>query len=143
MFSPSSMTLGRKGDEMSDERATGGQSGGVNIHNSTVTAQKIVGRDNIEVSGAQLDSIFAPVIDAIRGAPPDKQREATQQVEALKTEAAKGGGASDSVMAKLVDGIVGLVPGAVGAMVSAFATPILGAVAGPITKYALDRIQGK
>jgi hypothetical protein len=46
-------------------------------------------------------------------------------------------------MAKLVNGIVGLVPGAVSAVVSAFGTPILGGVAGPVTKFVLDELQGK
>jgi hypothetical protein len=57
-------------------------------------------------------------------------------VEELKKEAAKGKSATDSVMAKLVDGIVGLVPGA-------FGTPLLAGIAGPATQYVLDKIQGK
>ena len=44
-------------------------------------------------------------------------------------------------MAKLIDGIVGLAPAAVSAVVSAFATPILGGVAGPATKYVLDKLR--
>ena len=46
-------------------------------------------------------------------------------------------------MAKLVDGIVGLVPGAVSAVVGAFATPILGGIAGPVTQYVLDKMKGQ
>jgi len=46
-------------------------------------------------------------------------------------------------MAKLVEGIVELVPGAVSAVVSAFATPILGGLAGPVTKFVLDKVQGE
>jgi hypothetical protein len=40
-------------------------------------------------------------------------------------------------------GIVGLVPSAASAVVSAFATPILGDVAAPVTKFVLDKLQGK
>jgi hypothetical protein len=36
-----------------------------------------------------------------------------------------------------------LMPNAVSAVVSAFATPLLGGLAGPATKYVLDKIQGK
>ena len=46
-------------------------------------------------------------------------------------------------MAKLVDGLVGLVPAGAAAVASAFGTPILGGIAGPVTKFVLDKIQGK
>ena len=64
-------------------------------------------------------------------------------MEALKAEAAKGKQADDGTVAKLVDGFVQLVPSAVGAIVSAFGTPILGGIAGPVTKFVLDKIGGK
>jgi hypothetical protein len=66
-----------------------------------------------------------------------------QKAEELKKEVAKGKEANDGVMAKIVDGLVALVPGAVGAVVGMFATPILGGLAGEATKYVLDKIQGK
>lgn len=95
------------------------------------------------ISGAELEKLFTPLIAAVRQAPPEKQAEAEQKAEALKTELAKGKDANDSVVGKLVDGLVDLVPGAVSAVVSMFATPILGGVAGPVTKFVLDKIQGK
>jgi hypothetical protein len=123
------------------------QTGGVNISGTNVTVGgDVVGRDKIvgtEISNAQLDQLFGPLAEAVRNAPRTVQQDATQKVEELKKEAAKGKSASDSAMAKLVDGLVGLVPGAVGAVVSAFATPILGGIAGPATKYVLDKIQSK
>jgi hypothetical protein len=36
-------------------------------------------------------------------------------------------------MAKLIEGLVGLVPGAVSAVVSTFATPVIGALTGPVS----------
>jgi integral membrane sensor domain MASE1 len=44
-------------------------------------------------------------------------------------------------MAKLVDGLVGLVPGAVSAVTSAFASPLLAAVVGPVTRFVLGRLK--
>ena len=127
---------------MNDQDRKEGRSGGVNISGGNVTAGgDIVGRDKIvgtQISSAQLDPIFAPLVEAVRGAP-----EAAQKVEALKSEAAKGKSASDSVMAKLAEGIVALVPGAVSAVVGAFATPVLGGIAGPVTKYVLDKMKGQ
>lgn len=107
-----------------------------------------VGRDahatvTQELSGVDLDKIFAPLMAAVQTAPLDKQAQAAQIAEDLKQEAAKGKNADDSRMGKLIDGLVGLVPEGVSAVVSAFASPILGGIAGPVTKFVLDKIQGK
>jgi hypothetical protein len=132
---------------MNDEAKAARQSGGVNISGGNLTVGgDIVGRDKIvetEISTVQLEQIFRPLTEAARSAPPAVQQEVAQKVEELKKEAAKGKSATDSVMAKLVDGIVGLVPGAVSAIAGAFGTPLLAGIAGPATKYVLDKIQGK
>lgn len=122
-----------------------GQSGGVNITGGSVNAGgDIVGRDKITgISRDQLEQVFLPLVNAIQAAPPEKQGKAFEKAEVLKNEVAKGEGASDELVAKLLDGIVGLVPGAVTALVSVFATPILGGISGPVTKFVLDRFQGK
>lgn len=129
----------KKDSKMAEEKPG---SVGVNISGGNVNVGgDIVGRDKItgtQISSNHLDAIFRPLEKAV-----EQQPEATQKVEALKNEAAKGKKADDGVMAKLVKGIAGLVPGAVSAVVSAFANPILGAIAGPVTKYVLDEIQGK
>ena len=64
-----------------------------------------------------------------------------QKVEELKAEIAKGGQADDPRLGKLVDGLIGLVPQAIGAVVSLFATPILTGIAGPVTKYVLEKLK--
>src|SRR5437870_10178224 len=112
---------------MENEKDTDSRSGGVNFSGGTVTvAGDVVGHDKIvgtEISKIHLDQIFGPLAEAVRTASPENQPEAIQKLEELKNEAAKGKSARDGVVAKLVDGLVGLVPGAVGAVVSAFATP--------------------
>ena|SRR6476646_2370358 len=120
-----------------------GQSGGINISGggNVNVGGDMTGRDKItygEIPRAQLDQAFRPLADAV-----GQHEEAKQKVEALKTEAAKGKKADDGVMAKLVEGIVKLVPGAVSAVVSAFGTPLLGGLAGPVTKYVLDKVKGE
>ena len=65
-----------------------------------------------------------------------------RQVEELEAEVAKGKRADDSKMGRIVDGLVAMVPGAFGAVVSLFSTPILGGIAGPVTKYVLDKLKG-
>ena len=95
------------------------------------------------LSGAEIDRLFRPLMDAVAQARAEQRVEAREMVEALKREVEKGEQAEDSVMAKLIDGLAELVPGAVGAVVSMFATPILGGVAGNVTRFVLDRIQGR
>ena len=96
------------------------------------------------ISPRDLELLFAPLLAAVaREAPADKTAEAVQQVRALKAEVAKGKQADDGKIAKLVDGLVGLVPNAVGTVVSTFASPILGGIAGPVTKFVLDKLQGR
>jgi hypothetical protein len=133
--------------DMDNKKRGTSQSGGVNISGGTVSVGgDIVGRDKVvgtEISKVQLDQILRPVEEAVRAAAPANQTDAMQKLDELKTEAAKGKNAEDGVVAKLVDGLVGLVPSAVSAVASAFGTPLLGGIAGPATKYVLDKIQGK
>jgi hypothetical protein len=123
---------------------TGGQSGGVNISGfiGSVGGDIVGGDKNVGVpSAAALQDALRPVIEAIRNAPPEKQSEAQAKLAALEHEAAKGKGADDSIVAKLVDGLVALVPSAASAVVSAFATPILGGIAGPVTGFVLGKLR--
>jgi hypothetical protein len=137
----------RKAMTMENDKSSAGQSGGVNISGGSVTVGgDVVGRDKIvgtQISQVQLDQAFRLLEEAARAAAPEKLADAMQKVKELKAEATKGTDADDGVVAKLVKGLVGLIPNAVSAVVSAFATPILGGIAGPMTKYVLDEIQGK
>jgi len=128
------------------EKADEGRSGGVNITGSVGSVGgDIVGRDKIvgAPSAADLDSVLRALAEAIKAAPPDKRIAAEAKLADLKQEAGKGKDANDSVIAKLVDGLVGLVPAATSAVVSAFATPILAGIAGPVTGFVLDKLRGK
>lgn len=123
-----------------------GPSGGVRIVSSTVTTGggDIVGGDKVQyISRNQIDDIFSPIEKAMEGATPDLKAKADEKLRAMKNEIGKGKGANDFVLAKLVEGLIGLVPGAVAAVVGAFASPLLSGIAGPATKYVLDKIAGK
>ena len=65
-----------------------------------------------------------------------------EQVQALKAEVAKGKQAEDRKIAKIVDGLVDMVPKAVGAILSTFGSPILDGIAGPVTTFVLDKLKG-
>jgi hypothetical protein len=138
------------GDEVHGDKVMGDKVGGDKITVGDISGSTgvAIGRGaqatvTTGVSGQDLERLFAPLVDAIREAPPGKRDEALQKAGALKQEVAKGDKADDTVMAKLIDGLVELVPGAVSAVTSMFATPILGGLAGNATKFVLDKIQGK
>jgi hypothetical protein len=128
------------------EKTGEGQSGGVNITGPVGSVGgDIVGRDKIvgARSAAALDAALKPLIEAIGSVSAEKRTEAEAKLTALKQEAVKGENANDRTIADLVDGLVKLVPGAVSAVVSAFATPIFGGLAGPVTGFVLDKLRGK
>lgn len=129
------------GDQKTD---TGG---GAYVAGNVSAGRDFIGRDKIDygagLSGAELAQLFAPLMSAAQEAPRENREEAVETVEALQEEAAKGQEADDSRLAKLLDSLVELAPGAVSAAVSTFATPILGGLAGPVTKFVLDRFKSK
>ena len=94
------------------------------------------------ISPNDLESLFAPLLAAVvQNAHADQLAAAVQQVQEIKAEVAKGTGAKDDKIAKVVDGLVGMVPKAVGAIISTFATPLLKGIAGPVTKFVLDKLK--
>ena len=95
------------------------------------------------IPAADLDKLFAPLMNLVETAPASKRDEAIQAVAALREEVAKGKKADDSRIGKLLDRLVDLAPEAVSAVVSAFTSPILGGLAGPVTQFVLDKIQGR
>jgi len=95
------------------------------------------------MTGQEIERLFLPLIQAVRAAPPADQAQALQKVEELKAEIQKGKQADDKVQAKLINGLIALVPGAVSAVVSMFASPVLAGLVGPVTSFMLDQIQGK
>jgi hypothetical protein len=93
------------------------------------------------LSRQELDSLFAPLMMALQATPPEKRTAALRQAEELKWETAKGKQADDGRIARLIDRLVELAPRAVSTIVSTFASPILSRIAGPVTKFVLEKIQ--
>jgi hypothetical protein len=118
--------------------------GGAYVSGNVNAGGDFVGRDRITqgISPRDLETLFAPLLAAVaQQAPSDKQAAAVQQVQELKAEVAKGKQADDRKVGKIVDGLVEMVPGAVGQVISMFATPVLGGIVGPVTKYVLDKLK--
>ena len=141
---------GDSGSVPSDNIQQADQSGGVNVFGGTNAFQgDVVGRDKFDYSVEAgltveaLNQLFLPLIQSLESIPVEKRPEAQEKVQILKEEVAKGKDAEDSRIAKLVDGIIELVPSAVSAITGMFATPILSGIAGPVTKFVLDKIRSK
>ncbi|GLS17280.1 hypothetical protein GCM10007874_02950 [Labrys miyagiensis] len=120
--------------------------GGVVISDATVITGggDIIGRDKVDsLSRPQLEELFAAVSKTIGSADPANSAEAMAKLQILKDETAKGRDANDSLVAKLVEGLVDLVPAAASGVVSMFASPILAAFTGPVTKYVVEKIHLK
>jgi hypothetical protein len=119
--------------------------GGAYVDRNVQAGSDFVGRDKITqgIPLHELETLFAPLlVAAVQHAPPGKQAEAVRQVEELKAETAKGKQADDGRIAKIVEGLADMIPGAVGSVLSLFAAPILGGIAGPVTQYVLDKLKG-
>lgn len=138
------------GDKVEEDKVMGNKTEGDHISatigdgNSNIAVGKDITQTVTTTSGidpTQLNELFASMLTAAAAAP-EKQFEAVQAVTELKAEVGKGEQANDKTMAKLIEGFVDLVPTGVSAVISAFASPILGGIAGPATEYVLEKIQG-
>jgi hypothetical protein len=93
-------------------------------------------------AAADLEALFAPLLTAVaNNASSDRKAAALEQVEELQAEAAKGKQADDGKLARIVDGLVAMVPEAIGSIVSMFTTPVLRGIVGPVTKFVLDKLK--
>ena len=93
------------------------------------------------IPASELESLFKQLGEVTQSARPEDKAKVEKTVQALKDEVAKGSKAEDSTVAKLIDKLVEMVPDAVGSVVSMFATPILGGIVGPVTKFVLDELK--
>jgi hypothetical protein len=94
------------------------------------------------MNASDVPALFAALLAAVNAhAAPSVKAEAVAQVAQLKSEVAKGAAADSGVVAKLVDGLVGLVPDAARTVASTFATPVLSGIAGPLTKWVLETLK--
>jgi hypothetical protein len=125
------------------------QIGGVNISGRVGTiGGDLIGGNKITTTASEGPKInirhsgLCPVAEIVERAPAGAKGDAQKKLAALDQEVSKGKTAQDSVVAGLLQDIVGLVPKAAAAVVSAFASSILAAIAGPATKYVIDRLRG-
>jgi len=117
--------------------------GGTYVNGNVTAGGDFVSRDKTTHGTAahDLQALLAPLLAVVSQAPAAVRAQAVEQVQQLGAEAAKGKQADDGRMGRIIDGLVAKVPGAVGAIVSAFASPLLGGAAGQVTKFVLDKLR--
>lgn len=121
------------------------RSAGIAIDKSSMTiGGDFVGRDKISRSlPVDISALLQPIIHGVAASSSSVHAEAMQQIDSLKVELAKGRRANDGRVAKILDDLAGLVPGAVAGIVSAFGSPILAGMTGPVTSFVLDKLRGR
>lgn len=125
-----------------DKIHVGGDVGGNLVNVGGNVGGDVTGGNKTVTSVQNVREALAPVAMAVESAPPEKRDQAKAELAKLEAEAAKGDKADDTVMAKIIDGLVGLVPTAASAVAAAFGGPILSGIAGPVTKFVLDKFKG-
>lgn len=132
------------GDEVRGNKVTGDS---IKVGNISGSGSAIAIGRNAHVtvttgfSGADLDLVFAPILLALRDVPPIKREETAEKVAALRAETARGAQADDKKMAKLLDGLNDFAPGLTTALTSAFNTPLLVGIIGPVTSFVLEKFR--
>lgn len=132
------------GNKIGSQINTGG---GAFISGPISASGNVIGRDQIITQGGSahsLDSLFATLMHTVvQQVSADRQTAAIERVQELKAEVEKGQQADDSKLGRIIDGLVAMVPGALGTVTTLFATPILRGVAGPVTRFVLERLKGQ
>jgi hypothetical protein len=129
------------------ETPNSGQSGGVSNTGNMSAGGNIVG-GNMTVNTttstmSKTEIAFQPIAGTVKETAPAMRPAAEATLASLKKEVEKGEKGEkpdDTIISGLLKGLVGLVPSAASAIVSAFGTPILGAVMGPATKLVLEEL---
>lgn len=130
------------GDRIGSQINTGG---GAYFGGNVKVGGNLAGRDmhiTQGMSAAEIEPLFAPLLAIVsQHAEPGRQEAALQQVRELQLEVEKGDKANDGRVARIVDGLTGMVPQAVASVLGLFASPILEKIAGPVTKFVLDKLK--
>jgi hypothetical protein len=110
------------------------------IQAETVTTSQTT---HFGVEPEQLTQLYAPILQAVQKAElsPAQQTQAKQAATELKDEIAKGKDASGEHLNKLVTDLLGLIPGALGALTGLFVNPLLTPVVSKLSATVLKSLK--
>lgn len=91
-------------------------------------------------AGATLDHLFVPLLALAQVAPPEQRNQTLATVQAIKAEAAHGAQADDRHLARQIEALVALLPGAAGLLTFILCQPPAATAVGPVTEYVLEKL---
>jgi len=137
------------GDEVKGDKNMSDKVNGNQYKVGSISGGQVAMGDNAHIdvtnnpAPIEMISALQPIINAVQAAPAEQQAAASEKIEGLKQEIAKGEQAQDTVLAGLVQDLAELVPSAIQAIGSAFGSPLLSVLAGQATDFVLKRIGAK
>lgn len=96
---------------------------------------------NAGLSGSEIAQLLTPILEIAKAAPEEVRGVAVAKAQELQVAVATDSQGNDSKIAGLLEDLTKLIPGALSAVVSAFASPVLAGVTGPVTKYILAKLR--
>ncbi|MGH8553352.1 MAG: hypothetical protein ACRERS_08655, partial [Methylococcales bacterium] len=120
--------------------------GGAYVGGHVKAGRDFIARDKItdRIPSDAFASGFAELLAAVgQQASAENRRAAIEKVQDLKSAMDLGENADDSQVAKIVDALATLAPGAVASIQQLFSAPPLKGWIGPVTRFVLDRWQEK
>jgi len=91
-------------------------------------------------AAASLDRLFAPLLAFAQVAPPEQRQTVLATVQAIKAEVERGAQADDRRLARQIEELAALLPGAAGLILFTFDQPPLTTAVGPATGYVLEKL---
>jgi hypothetical protein len=116
----------------------------MNFFNNQNTGAVIISQNPSIAQSKEFSELFEKFKAEIQqAAPPDKQEQVEETVQDLHNEMSKGQAANAGRLNKIIDGLVDMVPGALGAAVAMFTNPLLGTLVGQVTEKVQAHLQNK
>ena len=121
-----------RGDKITTGNLTGNTGVAIGSHARNTTT--------VTTGGAQVDQIFSALLALAQVAPPAQRPAIQSAVQAIQHEAAQGAQANDQHLARQIDQLATLLPGAAPILTFTFNQPALAPALGPVTRYVLGKL---
>ncbi len=121
-----------RGDKITIGNMTGNTGVAIGSHTRNTTATTS--------GGSQIDQHFAALIALAQVAPPTQRTAVLAVVQVIQSEAQQGAQANDQRLARQIEQLAALLPGAAPILTLTFNQPALAPAIGPVTRYVLGKL---
>ena len=112
----------------------------ITIKVTVTVADHVPNVPSTQPSAVHSDPLWAPLLAMAQVAPPAQRNQAIATVQTLQSEANRGTQADDRRLARQIEQLVALLPGAAALIVFTFSRPTLTPLIGPATAYVLEKL---